>query len=301
MSQIKTLFVLVVFVGLMGVSVPLVAQYGGGSEAEKLDFDRPEIWAMNYFTSVSLLTGLGVPGAIGEGNWALSFEGAFVPQLSDDQRRVGFNGTKLEDLNKTSAFGRVRVTFGLTAGTEFTVAYVPPVSRNGATPNLVSASIGVPLMQGESYRVGTRVYGHVGSVKGDFTCSAATAAAGDDLDLNPFGCDEASEDEVKQRFIGFDLGAAALFGGVEPYVSVGFNRMSGEFQVGALTNGTRDDTSFRSAGFTVHGTAGLLVGLTDRIFVSGEVFYTPLSAVRPVGISGSDALLNGRTMISIRF
>lgn len=281
---------------------PVAAQYNGNAaNPEDLDFQRPEAWAMTYFTSVSLLTGLGVPGAVREGNLVASFEGALVPELSDGQRRVGFNGTKLEDLNKTSVFGRVRFTFGLTDDAEFTVAYVLPVTRNGATPNLVSASVGIPLKRTASWRVGTRVYGQLGTIKGDFTCDVATVAAGNDPDLNPFGCDEVSADRVKQRYLGADIGAAALIGSVEPYVTVGVNRMSGEFNVYALTNGSRDDSAFSSSGFTLHGTAGVLFDINERWYVSSEVFYSPLSADRPVEVSGSDSLLNGRMMLSFRF
>src|SRR5260370_4949451 len=74
----------------------------------RLAFDRPESWAMKYFTSLSLPTGMGVPERLGGGKIEVGFEGGLVPQLSDDQRRVGFDATKLEDVNKTRVIVRLR-------------------------------------------------------------------------------------------------------------------------------------------------------------------------------------------------
>ena len=105
------------------------------SGAENLDFDRPEAWAMKYFASLSLLTSMGAPKAYEPGAILLGFEGGWVPHLSEEQRRVGFNGTKLEDLNKTSFFGRVRATVGLPSKFSVDIGYVPPIELNGAKPH----------------------------------------------------------------------------------------------------------------------------------------------------------------------
>ena len=67
---------------------------------EEIDFDAPESWAMKYFASLALFTGMGVPEAMGPGKISIGFEGGIVPQLSEEQRRVGFDGAKVEDLNK---------------------------------------------------------------------------------------------------------------------------------------------------------------------------------------------------------
>ncbi|MGH9390945.1 MAG: hypothetical protein ACRD1Z_15115, partial [Vicinamibacteria bacterium] len=84
---------------------------------EKLEFDAPESWAMKYYASLALLTGMGVPEAMGAGKIDVGFEGGFVPQLNEDQRRVGFGGVKVEDLNRTPFFGRVRGRIGLSEST----------------------------------------------------------------------------------------------------------------------------------------------------------------------------------------
>jgi len=49
---------------------------------EELEFDEPESWAMKYYASLALLTGMGVPEAMGAGKIDLGVEGGVVPQLS---------------------------------------------------------------------------------------------------------------------------------------------------------------------------------------------------------------------------
>src|SRR5262245_24939001 len=73
---------------------------------ESLDSDRPEAWAMNYYTSVALFTGFGTPHSREFGSIELGGELDWLPQQGIAERRVGFNGTKLDDLNKAPIFGR---------------------------------------------------------------------------------------------------------------------------------------------------------------------------------------------------
>ncbi len=63
---------------------------------EQLSFDRPESWALKYFTSAMLLTGLDTPRTREPGSLSIGFEIGWLPALSDSQRRVGFDGTKSE-------------------------------------------------------------------------------------------------------------------------------------------------------------------------------------------------------------
>lgn len=297
------------FVLLLTLALPSTVRaqdglgYGTPSNPGTIDFDRPESWAMKYFTSVSLLTGLGVPGVVGEGNVVVGLEGGFIPELSDEQRTVGFNGTKLEDLNKTSMFGRIRFSLGLTGDAEFTLAWVPPLELNGATPNLFAASVGAPIFRTEAARIGLRVYGQIGSVSGDFTCDEDTVAAGDDGTLNPFGCERISDDNTTQQYLGVEVGIATEIGQtVEPYLTVGGNRFSTRFETNALTRGVLDRSTFETSGYTVHTTAGVSVRVNTRVRVVGEAFYTPLDVVRfGAPSSENDGLFNGRGMVEIRF
>src|SRR5436190_7072683 len=72
---------------------------------QHLSFDAPEAWALKYFTSVTLLSGLEPPETFGEerrtGSFSAGVEFGWMPALSAARAQVGFSGRKQEDLNKT--------------------------------------------------------------------------------------------------------------------------------------------------------------------------------------------------------
>ncbi len=114
----------------------------------------------------------------------LGFEGNYVPQMSDEERRIGFNGTKLEDVNKTSFFGRLRGSVGLGTGLGLELGWTPPVEVGGAKPNILALALGRPVELSPAWRLGVRGYGQLGTIEGDITCSASEVAAGDDVQAN---------------------------------------------------------------------------------------------------------------------
>src|SRR5262245_57879796 len=81
-------------------------------ETEHLDFDRPQAWAMKYFSTVTLFTPLGAPVVREPGSIDLALEVTQVPHLSPDERRVGFDGAKEEDLNRLPVVARPRLLIG---------------------------------------------------------------------------------------------------------------------------------------------------------------------------------------------
>jgi len=271
---------------------------------EEADFTRPESWAMKYFGSVNLLTGFGSPEAAESGSMDLGVEIDWVPTLSDAERTVGFVGTKMEDLNKTSVFIRPWFTLGLPSKLSLTLTYLPPIEAFGVKPHLFGAAIGRPVYEATSWRVGLRGYGQLGTIEGDFTCDEATVAAGSDPDRNPFGCEEISEDAYRLSSVGLELSAAWRFEAaskLEPYAGLAINYLDADFRVNALYAGMIDHTVLLTDGFTVSFTAGLGYAFTDRLTLSGEVFYSPLSVVRPPSTSTqNDGLFNVRSLITYR-
>lgn len=289
----------------------LLAAIGTGASAqapfaprEDLDFDRPEAWAMKFFTSVTLLTGLGVPRAMDPGSLELGLEGGWVPSLSKEERRVGFFGTKEEDLNKTSVFGRPRLTVGLPASFSATVAWAPPVEVGGMEPNLVSVALARPVWQGDSARLGLRLHGQVGSIKGDITCPEEVVEAGDDPVANPFLCTEVSEDETSLHYAGLEAGAAFGLGGAgraEGHVAASFNYLDTEFQVDAVYAGLHDRTLQLTDGTTWSFAAGLTYEAGERARLAMEAFWAPLDIVRTMGADTShEDLFNVRALLSFR-
>jgi hypothetical protein len=271
---------------------------------EELDFSRPEAWAMKYFGSMNLLTGFGAPRAIRPGAIDLGLEIDWVPSLSDAERTVGFEGTKMEDLNKTSVFLRPWVVFGLPRDFSLTLTYVPPINAFGVKPHLFGAAIGKPVYQADRWRIGLRGYGQFGTIEGDFTCDEDTVAAGSDPIRNPFDCKEVSEDKYTLGSLGVEASAAwqaDSSGKLEPHVGLAVNYMDADFQVNARYAGLIDRTLLLADGFTVSFTAGVTFAITDRFSVSGDVFYSPLDVVRPPSTtSQNDGLFNVRSLITYR-
>ncbi len=266
---------------------------------EELDFDRPESWAMKYFASLGLLTGMGVPEAMAGGAIRLGFEAGLVPQLSEEQRRVGFNGTKLEEVNKSRLFGRLRAAVGLSGSFSLDLAYTPPVEIGGARPHLFAVGIGRSFALSPSWQLGVRSYGQLGTIGGDITCSADEAAAGPDRELNPFLCEEPSTDSLKQRLVGAEVSTGYETGRWRPYAGVGVSYMDLEFQVDARYSGIVDRILQLTDGVTLSVTTGLAFAPSPRWLLSAELFYSWLSVTRPPSTSSqNDGLLNGRFLVT---
>ncbi len=273
-------------------------------DTETLEFDRPESWGMKYYASLALLTSMGVPEKRAKGTIDLGFEGSYVPQLSDEERRIGFNGSKLEDVNKTSVFGRIRGSVGLGKGLALELGYTPPLEVGGAKPNIFAIALGRPFDLSPSWRLGVRAYGQIGTIEGDITCSADEVAAGDDPQQNPFQCVEPSQDESRQKVAGLEL--VAGYDGesrFKPYVGLGLNYMDLEFQVNALYSDglVEDHITQLSDGTTVSATAGLTFEASKSWRITGEIFYSWLSIVRPpASASANEGFFNGRVFVSYR-
>jgi len=272
--------------------------------AQDLEFDRPEAWAMKYFASLNLLTGLGAPRALEPGQVFLELEGAWVPSLSESERTVGFNGTKVEDLNRTSVFVRPRAVIGLPRKYSLTLSWVPPIEVNGVEPNLLGIAIGRPLYEATSWRIGLRGYAQYGTLQADFTCPEDMVAAGDDPVHNPFNCVVPSNDEHRVGAVGAELGWGYRAGGSarwEPHLGLSASYLDMEFQVDARHSGIVDRTLLLADGWTYSVTAGITYHASERWKLVGEAFYSPLEVMRPPSTSTqNDALFNFRSMISYK-
>jgi len=295
--------IMLALAGSVAAAGPAQAQVIG-AETETLDFERPESWAMRYYASLALFTGMGAPNGRGAGELELGFEGGYVPQLSDAERRIGFNGTKLEDVNKTRLFGRVRASVGLGEAVALEIAYTPPIEVGGATPNIFALALGRPFEIAPSWRLGVRGYGQIGTIRGDITCSADEVAAGDDVRANPFHCVRPSEDESRQKVVGLEL-VAGYHGHrrFQPYAGIGLNYMDLEFMVNAVYAGglVEDHGVQLTSGTTVFATAGLTFAASERVRLTAELFYSWLRVARPPSAaSANEGLLNGRVLVSYR-
>ena len=298
-------FVLLLLAGV-GMSAPAQPQDQSQAKSTRnLDSDRPEAWAMNYFTSVTLLSGLSMPRSRAPGSIDIALELDRIPQLSESERRIGFDGRKEEDLNKAPVFGRPRVTIGLPWHSALIVSYIPPVKIYGLKPHIVTVALERPLLESGPWTLGARLYGQLGTVRGAFTCPDDVTAYPPGAPGNVYGCDTQSNDKAYQHYAGFELSGSyriERLGGLTPYVTLGVNYLNTKVQVHAQVFGRADrnrldaDTNTASAGI------GLIYALDERLTLSAGAFYSPLEVRRqPSTSSNNDPLINFRTQISYRF
>jgi hypothetical protein len=273
-------------------------------ETEHLDSDRPEAWALNYFTSVSLLAGLGAPRSREPGSVEIGFELDWIPKINKAKRRVGFNGLKEEDLNKAPIFARPRLTVGLPWRFSLIVSYLPPIELFGVEPNLFAFALERPLYECNPWTVGLRAYGQLGEVEGAYTCPSDVAKFPPGSPQNPFGCQKESSDIATLRYGGVELSGAYRIErarGLTPYLAVAGNLLDTRFQVDALTFGLRDRRRLTAETWTFSASAGVIYPLTERFSLSVGLFYSPLWVTRPPATSSqNDALFNARALLTCR-
>ena len=284
---------------LVGASTPVGAQVI--DDVEELDWDRPEAWAMKFFNSVSLLTGLGAPEERRKWSFEIGLELDTIPQLSEDQRRIGFNGAKVEDLNRLPAFFRPRLTIGLPARFSLDVAWVPPVKLQGLTTNLFAIGLERPFYTAGKLVLGGRIYGQIGKINGDFTCTEEEASYPPGPPDNIWGCEAPSDDELSLNYVGLAFTGGYRVKKTTFHWGLAANYMDMEFQVNALTDGIEDRSLLLASGWTWSINGGASWKLSERFSIAAELLYSPLSVARPPSTeTENDPLFNLRTMLRIR-
>jgi hypothetical protein len=268
---------------------------------EHLAADRPEAWAMNYFAATTFLTAFGEVAAPAPWRWDLAAELGHIPRLSDTQRRIGFDGTKLEDLNKSPVFGRLRLTLGLPREWVAEFAFTPPVEINGAhAHDLVALAFGRRLIDRDPWTVSVRAFGQHGSVRGDITCPAQLADVADPA-RNPYNCQAASKDRFGLNYYGGDLTAGWKTGTWRWSGGAGLARTDLDVQVDALTDGVRDRSHLFARGTLHYFTLGAAHDIDAKWSVAAEVLYVPLHVRRGPGATReSDPLTSLRLQVRYR-
>jgi len=297
-AYFRNLIILATTLAVIATTGPLSAQVI--DDVEELDWDRPEAWAMKFFNSVSLLTGLGAPEARRKWSFEVGLELDTIPHLSEDQRRIGFGGAKVEDLNRLPAFFRPRLTIGLPAKLSLDIAWVPPVELQGVTSNLFAVGLERPFYTAGPLILGGRIYGQIGTVKGDFTCTEEEATYPPGPPDNIFGCEAPSEDELTLNYVGLAFTGGYRVKKTTFHWGLAANYMDLEFQVNALTDGIEDRSLLLASGWTWSINGGASWRLSRRFSIAAELFYSPLSVTRPPSTEReNDPLINLRTMLRI--
>jgi hypothetical protein len=273
-------------------------------ETEELDFDDPQSWALQYFGSVAMFTPLGAPVVREPGAVDLALEVSQVPQLSDDERRVGFGGFKEEDLNRLPVFIRPRVSIGLPHRFAIELGYVPPIEVDGIEPHFVSLAFDHVFYVGRHWSFSGRLHGQLGEAKGDLTCSEEDASFPIGSPDNLYGCRAPSNDEATLDHIGLRLGWGYQLrdsGGPTFTFGAGGLYHDLEFQVDAFTFGVHDRSLLLADGYTYALDAGMAIPLAERANLAFEVLWSPLDVVRPPKTTTqTDELLHLKALVRYR-
>jgi hypothetical protein len=269
---------------------------------EILDSDRPEAWSMNYFVASSLLTSTGEAPSLESGQWMVGLDIAQVPRLSDDEQRVGFNGVKQEDLNRSPVFGRVRAWVGLPAGWVGEIGYTPPLRIEDTQPrHFLALAIGRRLLARGPFTLSWRVFGQHGDVEGDITCPARLAGI-DDFTVNPYGCHAPSQDVASLNDYGTDLTWAWSARPWQWYVETAVVRTETQVQVDAYTYDVHDRSRLVAHDVLPFVAAGVQREIGTRWAWDAEVLFVPLTVRWSAGApSQRDDFLDLRFQLRYRF
>jgi hypothetical protein len=289
-----------------------MAQRGGGGTSlinnYHVGFDRPEAWGLKYFASTSLLSGLPPPESPAgrrTGSLTVGLELGWLPALDAGQRRIGFNGTAPEDLNKTPIFARPVVRVGLPRKFSVIAAVSPPFRVFGVTSRLFAFGLERPIVERERWTLSWRGYGQVGSVKGAFTCSRSALAFAPGSPNNPTKCVGESADVASLRYAGSEFQFAyriPAMSKLSPHAAAGGNFIDGALQVHAPVEDGLDQTRLWTRGGTFSGSAGVSYLLTKHAAITIDAFYTPLWVQRsPAAPRTNDGLFNVRALLSYSF
>jgi len=268
---------------------------------EVLASDRPEAWAMNYMAATTFMTASGDDAVQSPGRWSIALELGDIPRLSAAQRQVGLGGTKIEDLNKSPVFGRVRLALGLPAGWIAELGYTPPLTINGLRAHgLIALAFGHSVIERDAWAISARAFGQHGAALGDITCPADIAGVTDSA-VNPYGCQAASHDRVALNYYGADLTAGGGRGGWHWHGGFGVVRTELAVQLDALTFSFRDRSRLTANGVRRYLALGGSRDIDARWSVGAEVLYVPMSVRRtPDGPADHDPLTSFRLQLRYR-
>jgi len=257
---------------------------------------------MNYFAAATLMTAFGETPALAPWRWSAALDLGHIPRLSEAQQRVGFNGLKFEDLNKSPVFGRMRLMMGLPGAWVAELGYTPPLSIHGAQPrDLFAIAIGRRVFESDTFTLSMRAFGQHGQTRGDITCPARLADVLDSQQ-NPYGCRAPSDDTLALNYYGAELTSGWTAGSWHAHAGAGAARTELTVQVDAFTFSFHDRSRLVARGVLPFATVGASRDVDQHWNLGAEVLYVPLRVRRGRDAEReSDPLTSLRLQLSYRF
>jgi hypothetical protein len=250
----------------------------GAQARRELGRGDPETQLLGYYAAVMQFTPVGLPSR--EGRFELGGAGTLIPRISDEDRRVGFGGTKTENTNICPVYPRITASYGF-GRNAIEAGFTPPVEVCGAKASVISFAIGRRMTLGQAWEGYARLSAMSGRVDVSATCDADAVA--DSLNLT---CFEGipSSDRVAPLGVALEF-AAAWQGwrskGIEPYFAAGIRYERIDFDVNYTRDiGKRypdldDHNRLRASLSRVHLAAGAAWDITGNIRLGGELYYAP--------------------------
>lgn len=263
---------------LTALAAAVLAAPAAAQDRRTLDPGDPQAQLLAYYAAAMTFTPVGLPRP----GFALGGAVGLIPDLSAEEQRVGFGGTKGEDANRCPAYPRLTASWMARGGFAVEAGYTPSAEVCGVKASVVSAAVSYRFEIGPGWDAVGRVSVMGGTVDGDFTCSAEATA--DTADLTCYG-GSPSEDRIAPSAYGFDMAFArrGASGRFEPYLLLGFARERVDFDVN-YTRGipnpgnlpALDDHERMRATFTrVHAGVGAGWQALRSLSLGGEVYYEP--------------------------
>ncbi len=172
----------------------------------------------------------------------LALEGSYLPDIDDETATptVCRPGKGPENTDFAPVLPRPRVSLGLPAGLVLEASYIPPISMNGATPNLVGLALGRAFRVGRTMRVGVRLHATTGKIDAPITCDQEALR---DPVSECFNGTE-SNDRYRPNALGADVTGtwSTADGRFRPFAGAGINLLRPRFQVNFVNQfGQLDD------------------------------------------------------------
>jgi hypothetical protein len=214
--------------------------------------------------------------------WSIRFalETSYIPNIDDETATPDIcrPGKGPENTDFATFLPRPRVSIGLPAGLTFELGWVPPISVNGATPNLVGLALARDFALGETMLLRVRAHATTGKIEAPITCDEEAL---EDPVSECFN-GTLSDDRYKPNALGADLTAAWSLGGgrVRPFVGTGVNLLRPRFQVHFVNQvGQLDDRKVEVDLERVVMFGGMSWFLAERLGLTGQIYAAPVDAV----------------------
>ena len=281
----------------------LLQQIRANVRTFEVDFDSTEGWAMKYFAAVGMMQANGPPLWLEKGKWSLGFELTNIPQLSEEERTVGFDGTKEEDLNKSPILARPLLHYGITNRLSASITYLPPVEVfDGLKTHLTGLSVNYDIIRRDRLIWTMRLLGQWSEAEGDFT-APAEIAGNTDPEINPFGAIAPSEDVYASWNATMDTSIYyRLHRNSDTWLFLNASYSYGDYTFDVdvpQAEGRRHQRRFLTDGYIwVFGT-GVDFRLTEKLTARTSIIYAPLDVTRPTDYEiENDSLVNFRLVLN---